>query len=381
MIKIKKGYKKLIVFESILFLILIINSFVWNILSSYIMIAFLVGVSIVFHKMFVFEKNRQRYIKDVIMDTVIFLLIFFILFYIFGIFIGFARTENYYTFLGFKNFVIPAILFIVIKEILRNGMIRKASGNKLAIVLTVILFILFDVTNAIYVNKLSSAYGVFIFLALDLLPAITSNVMCSYVSYKASYKPVVLYLLIMRLYAYLLPIIPNLNEYLVSIITFITPVVYMYQRYKYFASYEYKDVDRDYNKGNYVLLAITSCLTIVLVYLTSGYFKYYAVAIASGSMEPNIRKGDVVIVEKIGNKFDRLDEGMVIAFKYNNVIVVHRLIDIVHDNNEYYFYTKGDNNAKPDGYVVEENMVIGIVNIKIPFVGLPTVWLNEMWED
>ena len=379
--KIKKGYKKLIIFESILFLILIINSFVWNILSSYVMIAFLVGVSILFHKLFVFEKDRQRFIKDVIMDTIIFLLIFFILYYIFGIFIGFARTENYYTFLGFKNFVVPATLFIIVKEFLRNGMIKKASGSKLAVILTVILFILFDVTNAIYVNKLSSSYGVFIFLALDLLPAITSNIMCSYVTYKAGYKPVVVYLLVMRLYAYLLPIIPNPNEYLVSIITFITPAVYMYKRYKYFSSYEYKDVDRDYNKGNSVLLSITSVLTIVLVYLTSGYFRYYAVAIASGSMTPNIRKGDVVIVKKIADNYDKLEEGMVIAFNYNNVIVVHRLIDIVKDNDEYYFYTKGDANANPDGYVVEEDMVIGIVNLKLPFVGLPTVWLNEMWED
>ena len=294
--KIKKGYKKLLIFELILFLILILNSFVWNILSSYVMIAFLVAACIVFHKVFVFEKDKQRFIKDVIMDTVIFLLIFFILYYIFGIFIGFARSENYYTFLGFKNFVIPAILFIVVKEILRNGMIKKASGNKLAIVTTIVLFILLDVTNAMYVNKLSNSYSVFIFLALDLLPAITSNVMCSYVTYKAGYKPVILYLLAMKLYAYLLPIIPNPNEYLVSIITFLTPAIYGYRRYKYFSSYEYKNIDRDYNKGNYVLLAITSFLTLVMVYLTSGYFKYYAVAIASGSMSPKIMKGDACLL-------------------------------------------------------------------------------------
>lgn len=379
--KIKKGYKKLLIFESILFLILILNSFVWNILSSYVMIGFLVGVCFVFHKLFVFEKDRHRFTKDVVMDTVIFLLIFFILYYIFGVFIGFARTENYYTFLGFKNFVIPATLFIIVKEILRNGMIKKASGNKLAIVLTVLLFILFDVTNAIYVNKLSSSYGIFIFVALDFLPSITANIMSSYVTYKAGVRPVILYALIMRLYAYLIPIIPNPNEYLVSIITFIVPAVFMYKCHRYFISYNYEDVDRDYNKGNYGLLAITSVFTIVMVYLTSGYFKYYAVAIASGSMSPNILKGDVAIVRKLDGKFDKLEIGDVLAFKYNNVIVVHRLINIVYDNDVYYFYTQGDANANPDGYVVEENMVIGIVDVRLPYVGLPTVWLNEMWED
>ena len=184
------------------------------------------------------------------------LLITFILFYIFGIFIGSARTENYYTVLGFKNFVIPATLFIVVKEILRNGMIRKASGSKLAIALTIILFVLLDVTNAVYVNKLGSAYSIFIFLALDLLPATTGNVMCSYVSYKASYKPVILYLLIMRLYAYLLPIIPNPNEYIVALIRFLLPIILAYRLSAIFKLTDEEELERNYRKISIFSLVI-----------------------------------------------------------------------------------------------------------------------------
>lgn len=118
-------------------------------------------------------------------------------------------------------------------------------------------------------------------------------------------------------------------------------------------------------------------LVIFIVYFTSGYFKFYAVAIASGSMMPNINKGDVVIIEKI-NDYNKIKEGQVIAYKYNDVIVVHRLQRIIKEREKFYFYTKGDANSMEDPYVIYQEMIVGIVNIKVPYLGIPTVWLNEL---
>ena len=93
---------------------------------------------------------------------------------------------------------------------------------------------------------------------------------------------------------------------------------------------------------------------------------------------PNINKGDVVVIEKLDGKFDNLKVGQVVAYKYGNIIIVHRLVDIVKVEDEYYFYTKGDANTDIDNYPIRESMMIGIVNIRVPYVGLPTVWLNEL---
>ena len=114
-----------------------------------------------------------------------------------------------------------------------------------------------------------------------------------------------------------------------------------------------------------------------MVYFTSGYFHYYAIAVASGSMEPKIHKGDIVIVEKIDKNYSSIKEGQVLVYKYNNVVIVHRIVKIVENNGKYYFYTKGDANASADNYEIPEQNVIGITNVYIPYVGLPTVWLNE----
>ena len=42
------------------------------------------------------------------------------------------------------------------------------------------------------------------------------------------------------------------------------------------------------------------------------------------------------------------------------------------------FYSKGDANESEDNWVITEDMIIGIVNVKIPYLGLHTVWLNEL---
>lgn len=374
----KKSHKKLLIFQGVIFLIFILNSFVSNILKEYNFVILLAVSLLGFKVFFGFERDRHRYTKDVIFDVIIFLLIFFSLFYLFGLVIGFAKTANYYNWYGVKEFILPLILSVVLKEILRYMMLRKSEGCSLLYITTYILFVFLDVTDALYYNNFESGYKTFIFIALTLLPALSSNLVCNYISIKSGYKPLLVYLLATRLYVYLIPIIPNPNEYITSIIHFLLPIFLGYRIYSFYQNEKDDYTDRDYNKKNIGALVLPTLLTVIMVYFTSGYFSYYAVAIASGSMEPKISKGDVVIIKKIESDYDSLENGQIIAYRYNGVIVVHRIINIVNEEGKYYFYTQGDANANPDNYAITEDMVLGTINFWIPFVGLPTVWLNEM---
>lgn len=374
----KKGYKRLAIFQVILFLIFILNSFISNILSEYNTIFFLILAMIIFKFFLGFEKDRHRNTKDIIFDVIIFLIIFFIIYYILGIFIGFARTDNYYTYVGLKSFIIPTIITIILKEILRYNMLKKSEESKLFIIITTALFIFLDVTNPIYYNRSSSGYDMLILIALTVLPAISTNILCSYIALKTGYKPNMLYLLVIDLYQYLIPIIPNPSEYIASIIQLIVPVILFYRLYIGFKKAKDEDLERSYNKKDSWVLIIPIIVIIVSVYFTSGSFHYHAVAIATGSMHPTIKKGDVVIIEKVEDNYDSIEEGTVLAFEYNKVLIIHRVIRRVEANGEYFFYTKGDYNASEDGYPVTEDMVKGIVQVKIPYLGLPTVWLKEI---
>ena len=310
----KTGYLKLIIFEVICIILLLLNSFVWNILNTYITIIILFLLVIIFRKKYGFEKEHYRYTKDILIEIIIFLLSFFILFYLFGLIIGFAKNSNYYNINGLTNFIIPLIFTIILKEFLRYGFIKKSIGNKLAIFMTLTLFVLFDITNSIYFGKFNTTYQIFLFISLKLLPAITENILCCYTSYKVGYKPCVLYLLIINLYNYLMPIIVNPTEYLTSIIYLLLPMFLMYRIYSFFK----QDIDKDIEirkKNSQIVLIITSIIFVtIMVYFSSGYFRYHAIAVGSGSMTPNINKGDVVVIKKIkDNNYESLKEGQVIA--------------------------------------------------------------------
>ena len=375
----KRGYKKLLVFELFIFIIMFLNSFVWNILSKYKLGIFLLVVAFIFKGVFGFEKDKHRYKKDIMLEVIIYLITFFILYYLLGVVISFYRSDNYLTVLGLVDFIAPAIFYVLVREYLRYMIMCKAEGSNLLFVTTVIIFMMFDITSAIYVRDFSSNYNTFMFIALSFLPALSSNVILCYYTQKVGYKPLILYSLVIGLYQYILPILPNPNDYLTSIIRFILPIGLGYKLYKFLNKDKKREITTEYRNKSVKPILASIVIVIILVYYTSGYFHYWAVAVASGSMHPKINKGDVAIIEKIDGDYTKLKKGKVIAFQYGGVIVVHRLVNIIEDQGTYYFYTKGDANANPDNYMVKEDMIIGIVNHKIPYIGIPTVWLNELY--
>ena len=217
----KTSHKKLLLFQLALSLIIFINSFVSSILSEYKVVLFLIIALVFFKILFGFEKDRHRYTKDIIFEVIIFLLMFLMIYYLFGVVISFAKTANYYNWSGFTKFIFPLVFTIILREFLRYMMLTKSEGSKLLVVTTTLLFIFFDISNALYYNGFGSAYDSFMFVALTLLPAISTNIVYSYISIRTGYKPLFLYALVVGLYPYLLPIVPNPDEYIASVVNLI----------------------------------------------------------------------------------------------------------------------------------------------------------------
>ena len=68
---------------------------------------------------------------------------------------------------------------------------------------------------------------------------------------------------------------------------------------------------------------------------------------------------------------------LVLAFKREDKIVVHRIYKIYTSGNEIFFKTKGDHNNAPDGYLTEAKEILGTVKFNIRYIGYPTVALYE----
>ena len=373
----KKGDKKLLIFNIILIIFLLVNSFILNILS-YIWLAVLLGVLlIVFKYLFGLEKDNHRYIKDIIFSILIVLLSSFILYYLFGLTISFVKTDNYYTVSGFGNYIIPIIIIACLKEYLRYQMICKCGKKKSLIILTTVTFILLDITVRFSIHDFATKFDTFMFIARILMPAISRNIACMYIARKVGYKPNIIWTLVVLLYSNLLPIVPNTGVYIGSMISFLYPAVIMYSSYGFFRRRDKNIPLQDERKKNYFTIPILIVIVAFIIYFTSGYFRYYTIAIATGSMTPNVLKGDVVVIDQEYPR-ENLKAGQVIAYKIEGIIVVHRLVDIIELDGEKFYYTQGDANNAVDNYTVKEEMILGVVEHKIPYIGLPTVWLNEL---
>lgn len=373
----KKSYIKLIIFQIVFVVFFILSSFVVSTLSNYCKILLLILMLVGFKLLFGFERERKHYVTTICIEVLIWLLVYFILYYLSGIFMSFTKTIGYMRSHTIIHTILPLIVIIVLKEILRFNMIRKSELSKLLLIINCLFFIIFDLTLPFKQIVFNSRFSFFIYIAVYVLPTISKNVFCSYVAYKCSYKPAIIYLLALELYSYILPIYPNPSMYIYSIIQLVLPVLFMYRVYLMFLADEDEDLIREYHKKKLSNLVFPIILTFLVVYFTSGYFRYLAIAVASGSMETAFSRGDVVVVEKTENKKD-IEIGEVIAYYHNKKIVVHRLFKKIKVESDVVFYTKGDANEKMDNYKITEDMVIGIVKVKVPFMGYPTVWINEL---
>lgn len=336
----KKSYIKLLFLIFVFITIFIINSLQLKIINQVNLDIILVLLLFISYKLFGFEKDRHRYIKDVVLEIIISLVTFFLLYYLSGILIGFAKVGNYLKLESVIKIIIPLIIYLFLKELLRYQLLTKSSESKHLIILVSILFIFMDNTIILSSHNLVFNREIFLVISTFVLPSITENILCSYLSINFGYKPSLIYLLFIRSYSYILPIIPNPNEYIYSIIFLLLPIVLLAKIKRWLDKdlVEREVTDRYYNKKKEALFYIPiTVLIICIIYFISGYFKYYAIAVASGSMEKTISKGDVVIVNK---KYKNLKEKDIIAYKYDEKIIVHRIDEIINSNksNDMYIY-------------------------------------------
>jgi signal peptidase len=114
------------------------------------------------------------------------------------------------------------------------------------------------------------------------------------------------------------------------------------------------------------LILIAGASAVSALNIPGGYKLF---SVQSGSMEPSIRTGSIVIVQPVND------------YKINDVItykkdksknsVTHRLVNIETKDDQIVYTTKGDANDAPDSEPVLKSSVLGKTLFSIPFLGYP----------
>ncbi|MGK5682219.1 signal peptidase I [Actinoplanes sp. URMC 104] len=116
----------------------------------------------------------------------------------------------------------------------------------------------------------------------------------------------------------------------------------------------------------------------LLVSVAPVLFGWTSTVVVSGSMGPRIRPGDVVAAQPVhGIGRSSIPPGTVVLVEdpvEPGELLMHRLVRYDDDGR---LVLQGDANAAPDSTPVPPSDVVGIAKLRVPFAGLPFLWVRQ----
>ena len=326
-----------------------------------------------------FRRCKNNYMSQNVTQVVlVYLMICFVLMYGLGLFTGFLKNAYSMSTANLLSNVFAPILIIILIEMFRYVTIWANRDNKIVVVLYALVITIFEIAISVRSIPLNDYETLFRMSATIIIPVIIKNAVMTYLCYHVGYKVPLLYRLIMDIYIFIVPIVPNYGEYLQSLFLITLPLVIYINAFTLIDERNQK-VEHIFTKSNFTLLDIpVAVLIVVLACLISGFFPHFMIGIGSESMSPKINKGDAVIIEK-PKKDQKYRKGDIIAYQRDKRLIVHRITEVGTRKGEKVYVTKGDVNKTAGSNIVTRKQIKGIVKMKIPFIAYPTVWLSELF--
>lgn len=322
--------------------------------------------------------NRNRYISRMLIIT----LIYYIIYFYFGFFLGFLRSPYSHQIFTIAKNIFNSLVLILAIELSRYIYVSKNKYNKLLIVIFTILLIIMEINipQVLSLYNVNDKEGLFKYIFQHILPLISISFLFTYIDTISNYKTIMVYRIITVLFIYIMPLFPNINWFLDASQGILVPA-FFFMLFKYVFTKQENMSKRKVKSSRLSLtIAIVSMATLVAFML--GAFKCEPVTIVSNSMLPTYSRGDVIIYEKMSSDdLKKLEKNSIIVYRVENQMVAHRVVNVIQDNGTIKFQTKGDNNNGPDTDLVAINQVVGVYRLHLKYIGYPSVWLNDFFND
>ena len=368
-----KDKKVLYTISLIILAVLLIALFV-DMGSSKIITAVLL-VPMALATLFLIKKRSSLSInkREVLLLLAVIGVLYVILIQMTGIFFEFYKNPYFGSSMALLTSALPTAIIIIATEIIRYVLLSQKS--KFVDIVTFLSCIIAEVlmlSNLAGINTFNQFMDL---VGMTLFPAISANVFYHYVSKHYGALPNIAYRLITTLYIYFVPTETGMNDALMACIKIFMPMIVfvlvsaLYQKKK-------KNAVRKGSKLSAVATVLTVVICLSVSMLISCQFRFGAIVIATESMTGEINKGDMIVYERYDGQ--KIKEGQIIVFEKDRSLIVHRVIEIDNQHGELRYITKGDANEDADvGYITAAD-IVGTTDIKLPFVGYPTLWLREL---
>lgn len=223
------------------------------------------------------------------------------------------------------------------------------------------------------ITHLKDGLAVTKFFGMNFLPELSQNVLATYLAFLGGPIPAIIYRGGLIAFERLFPVLPNASWAVQTLLGTLAPVLGFILVQSIYRE-ENREIRASREESNVVGWLFTSLAAIIIIWFSLGVFSFSPRVILTGSMQPGIKIGDVVIIHKIDGKDAKL--GDIIMFPMGDMKVTHRVIAIKEVNGKKYFTTKGDANPDPERDPVPEKNVKGKVVMVIPKMGKLTLLLR-----
>jgi signal peptidase len=126
--------------------------------------------------------------------------------------------------------------------------------------------------------------------------------------------------------------------------------------------------------------AIILALSLAMWAAAPAILGWHPTTVVTGSMEPRIHPGDVVVARPVPT--DELRPGQVLLVDdpdHHDRLRLHRLVRTTPDGS---LVLRGDANAGEDSTPVDPRAVHGVGFLRVPYVATPILWIqNQAWTN
>lgn len=323
-------------------------------------------------------KMRNKY--DITQSIVIIVIIYCMIYFSLGLVFGYERSPYSHEVVAILKNLWTFISVIVFQEFTRYQLVKLSPKRIGYYALITALFIIAEIDFWNFSSNFSNNVEFFKYMSQTIVPLIVTNCLFTYLSIMSANLPATIYRCLLMLMTILLPIFPALNWLIKAMMEIVLVIIAsLYVNYVDIKSSRIM-TRRQVKKESVVSYIPFVIVLVVLVCFISGTFKYQPIAVLSNSMLPTFARGDAVIMKKIDQKdLKKLKKGTILYYSKEGRLIVHRIVSVKHtDDGKVEVTTKGDNNNANDPWVITEDDMIGTVSFMIPYIGYPSVWVNEL---
>ena len=360
-----------IVVFAMLFLAFFVPKVCTKLTISLVLLPIAIATLLIIKKRGILSINKRQVTLLMIVIGAVYLMGY----YLTGLHFGFYNATIPFSFLSLLKNILPLISISVSIELIRSTLLQQKS--KLASVFSFLSGFVLDVIIHTNINAFNSFNSFMDFAGLYLVPAVSLNIMYHYLAKHYGYYPNIIYRLFTLLFIYIIPVVPAIDGLLLAVINCVYPLfVFIFIKSLYEKKKKVKP--RKSRFIGYAGGAIAIAFMVSIVMLISCQFRYCLLVVGSESMTGEINKGDAIIYERYDDQI--IQEGQVIVFKKDDTIIIHRVVDIKKINNQVRYFTKGDANENIDKGYVLKHQIIGVTNMKVSYIGYPTLWLRDIFS-